>query len=442
MKTNILLVDDEPATQFGFTRYLTKAGYDIRCVSTLAEARDEISNKRYDAILLDMNLPDGNGIDWVSELRQTQPTLAVVVITGHGDIPVAVEAMRRGADQFLTKPVNMKDLEVYLRKGLELQTLRRGQIARHRLAKTREPYFGHSAPVKKMLDLATAASKNNSPVLLFGETGAGKGVLARWIYEQGVREQAPYVEVNCSSLRGELLASELFGHAKGAFTSAVDDKQGLIDVADGGVLFLDEIGDMDITVQAQFLKVIEEKHYRRVGEVKTRASDFRLICATNHDLETQSREGKFRRELYYRINMFPIEVPALREIREDIPGLVRYLLKTIASHDVEVSPEVMNLLVGYGWPGNVRELRNVLERALLLARGSPLALSHFPGIGLNAGYMPPDSLNLARQEEIRIRAAMQKFDGDTKKAAAALGISRATIYRRLKEMKIAEPVKD
>ena len=154
MKSNILLVDDEPATQFGFTRYLTKAGYDIRCVSTLAEAREETSNKRYDAILLDLKLPDGNGLDWVVELRQTQPTMAIVIITGHGDVPAAVEAMRRGADQFLTKPVNMKDLEVFLRKGLELQTLRRGQMARHRLTQTHEPYFGHSAPVKKMLDLA------------------------------------------------------------------------------------------------------------------------------------------------------------------------------------------------------------------------------------------------------------------------------------------------
>lgn len=441
MKSNILLVDDEPATQFGFTRYLTKTGYDIRCVSTLAEAREETSKKRYDAILLDLKLPDGNGLDWVGELRQTQPSMAIVIITGHGDVPVAVEAMRRGADQFLTKPVNMKDLEVFLHKGLELQTLRRGQMARHRLTQTHEPYFGHSVPVKKMMDLAEAATRNNSPVLLFGETGVGKGVLAKWICEHGVREQGTFVEVNCSSLRGELLASELFGHAKGAFTSAVDDKQGLIDVADGGILFLDEIGDMDITVQAQFLKVIEEKQYRRVGDVKTRASDFRLICATNHDLEVQSREGKFRRDLYYRINMFPIEVPPLRDSREDIPGLVRHLLKSIASHDVEVLPEVMNLLVGYGWPGNVRELRNVLERAMLLARGSVLAVPHFPGLGAGGGYVPPDSLNLARLEEIRIRAAMQKFDGDTKKSAEALGISRATLYRRLKEMKASESAK-
>jgi len=196
-KSNILLVDDEPATQFGFARYLTKAGYDLRCVGTLAEAREEISNKRYDAILLDLNLPDGNGIDWVGELRKTQPTLAIVIITGHGDIPVAVEAMRRGADQFLTKPVNMKDLEVFLRKGLELQSLRKGQMARHRLSRSQEPYFGHSAPVMRMLELATAATHNSSPVLLCGETGAGKGVLARWIYEHGSQDPVPFVEVNC-----------------------------------------------------------------------------------------------------------------------------------------------------------------------------------------------------------------------------------------------------
>ncbi len=437
MKSSVLLVDDEPATRFGFCRYLSRAGYAIRAVSTLAEAREAIGSKHYDAVILDMQLPDGNGLDWIAELRQTHPSSAIVVITAYGDIPIAVEAMKRGADQFLTKPVDMSELEIFLHKGLELQTLRRGSAARHRLARREiEPFWGESAPVKKVMALAETAAKNDAVVMIHGETGTGKGVLARWIHEHSVRNSSPFVDVNCSALKGELLASELFGHARGAFTSAVEDKQGLIEVADGTTLFLDEIGDMDIGVQAQFLKVVEEKKYRRLGEVKTRVSEFRLLCATHHDLEQQSREGKFRQDLFFRINVFPIEIPALREIREDIPALVRHLWRVLASHEVETPPEVMDMLTAYSWPGNVRELRNVLERALLLSGGQPLAPHHFPGLSMApAADTTASPLSIAAAEEKQIRAAVERFDGDATKAAQALGISRATLYRKLKAMR-------
>ncbi len=437
-KPAILLVDDEPATQFGFCRYLNKAGYEIRAVSSLAEAREVIFARHYDAVLLDLHLPDGNGMDWVPELRQSHLDTFIVIITGHGDIPSAVEAIRRGADQFLTKPVNMTDLDVFLRKGLELGTLRRVNAVHRRLAKREfEPWFGASDAMRRALDLATTASRNDSTVLIMGETGSGKGVLARWIYGQSARSAAPLVDLNCSSLKGELLASELFGHAKGAFTSAVDEKQGLVEVAHGGTLFLDEIGDMDIVVQAQFLKVIEEKRFRRVGEVKVRTSEFRLICATNHNIEEQCREGKFRQDLYFRINVFPIEVPPLRAMKADIPGLAAHIAKTLASHDVELQPDVIKLLVRYPWPGNVRELRNVLERALMLAQGKSPTAEHFPGLSDSAvtALQARDGLNLDQLEETQIRAVMDRFAGDTEQAAAALGISRATLYRRLKKMK-------
>jgi DNA-binding NtrC family response regulator len=437
MKSTILLVDDEPATRFGFCRYLNKAGYEIRAVATLAEAREAIGSHHYDAVILDMQLPDGNGMDWITELRQTHPSSAVVLITAFGDIPIAVEAMKRGADQFLIKPVDMSELEIFLHKGLELHTLRHGSAVRRRLArKESTPFWGESAPVKKLVAFAETAAKNDSVVMLRGETGTGKGVLARWIHEHSARNSAPFVDVNCSSLKGELLASELFGHARGAFTSAVDEKQGLVEIADGATLFLDEIGDMDIVVQAQFLKVIEEKRFRRVGEVKTRTSEFRLICATHHDIEQQSKEGKFRQDLFFRINVFPINLPCLREIREDIPGLVHHLLHGLASHDVDVPAEVMDLLVAYPWPGNVRELRNVLERALILAGGKALTPDHFSGLTYAAGAENSlNSLSIAGAELKQVRAALDRFDGNTSKAAEALGISRATLYRKLKTMK-------
>ena len=435
MKPIILLVDDEPSTQFGFSKYFSKAGYTMHVASSLTEGREAFLSQLFDALLLDLNLPDGNGIDWIPELRENYLEMAIIVITGSGDIPIAVEAMRRGADHFLTKPVKMDELEIFLRKSLELGSLKRGQLIQKRLARKDEPFFGESPSMKKILELASISSENDSSILLLGETGVGKGVLARWVHNHSARSSAPFVEVNCSGLRGKLLASELFGHARGAFTSAVQDRQGLLEAADGGTLFLDEIGDMDLGIQPQFLKVIEEKQYRRLGEVMVRRSDFRLICASNKDLMEEVRQGKFRNDLYYRIQVFPIHIPPLRQRIEDLKGVVLHLLRVIRKSEPEVSQEVMQFLENYSWPGNIRELRNVLERALLLAHGNPLAPEHFPGLGSSHSLPkePSEDYQLEDMEERHIKSVINRFDGDTKKAAEALGISRAALYRKLKK---------
>jgi DNA-binding NtrC family response regulator len=435
MNPKILIIDDEEGTRFGFSRYLSKAGYRVQEAATLSESKEAVSSQRFDAILLDLHLPDGNGLDWISELRESHPDVALVIITAFGDIPVAVEAMRCGADNFLTKPVNMADLDVFLRKSLELGNLRREHLTNQRLTRKDQPYFGESLAMKKVMNMVSLAAKNDSPVVFLGETGSGKGFLAKWLHDHSLRYSGPFVEVNCSNLRGDLLASELFGHAKGAFTSAVHDKQGLIEVADGGTLFLDEIIDMDIGVQAQFLKVIEEKQYRRLGEVKIRRSDFRLICATNHDLVAETKEGRFRKDLYFRIAVLPVTIPTLRERPEDIPGFVRQILTNLGHHEIEITDEIMQLLKNYPWPGNIRELRNVLERAILLSYGDPLSAEHFPG--LDSRYFMSENKtgvsNLNNIEETHIRTVIKRFDGDTRKAAEALGISRATLYRKLKK---------
>ena len=442
MKPIVLIVDDNEAILRLFRRHLSIEGYEVQTASTLAEAREAIAERRFDAVLLDLNLPDGSGLDWVTELRQSDPATAIVVITGHGDIPLVVEAMRRGADNFLAKPVDMAALTVFLNKGLEIGTMRRRQFSRRRTLKLLEPYFGEAPSMMQVLDLATSASRSDSTVLIWGETGVGKGVLARWIQEHSARATAPFVEVNCSSLRGEMLSSELFGHARGAFTSAVEDKQGLIEIADGGTLFLDEIGDMDINVQAQFLKVIEEKRFRRLGEVRIRTSEFRLICATNQNLEERVEEGLFRRDLFYRINVLPITIPPLRTVTENIPGLVTNLLRFITSRDIPVDKGVFDLFAKYPWPGNIRELRNVLERGLCISPDH-LKPDHFRWL-VDSQPRPRkestrETLNLAETEAARIREAMTRFHGDVKKVCEALGISRATLYRRLAEMKKAEP---
>jgi len=440
MKRDLLLVDDDPGIQFGFSRYFSKAGFEIRAVSSLAEAREALLSKPYDAIFLDMILPDGKGLDWIGEIRQQNPYTAIVVITGHGDIPLAVEAIHRGADNFLTKPVSLENLSVILRKSLEFGSLRRKHYTSQRLNKKIEPYFGDSPVIKKVMELASLAAENDSTVLILGETGSGKGVLARWIHESSSFGSSPFVEINCSGLKGDLFASELFGHAKGSFTSATQDKVGLVEVADGGTLFLDEIIDMPLNVQAEFLKVIEEKTYRRLGEVILRKSEFRLICSTNRDLQEKTREGVFRQDLYFRINVFPICLPPLRERMEDLPGLVSYLLKTMGGGSGEVPSEVLKLLVSYSWPGNIRELKNVLERALLLSRGGPLRLSHFTGLEGNAPLYPGSEpvYDLVKMEKLHIRSVLNRFNGDTRKAAEAMGISLATLYRKIKKLNYSQ----
>jgi transcriptional regulator with PAS, ATPase and Fis domain len=263
-------------------------------------------------------------------------------------------------------------------------------------------------------------------------------VLARWIHEHSLRSSGFFVEVNCSALKGDLLSSELFGHARGAFTSAHQDKQGLLEVADGGTLFLDEIGDMDLSVQAQFLKVIEEKQYRRMGEVKLRQSNFRLICATNQDLLSNTKNGRFRLDLYYRVNVFPIYLPALKELNKDIEGLILHLLRSLNYKSTEVPHDVLQMLRSYNWPGNIRELKNVLERGLMLSDGDILKPSHFAGLDLKTAEDRSENIwtSIEDAEMVHIKSVMEKCGGDTSVAAKVLGISRPTLYRRLKRYNI------
>lgn len=435
MKPQILLVDDDAATRFGFNKYLSKVGYEVREASTLYEAQEAVSSQRFDALLLDLLMPDGNGLDWIPVLRANYPDLPIIIITGTGDLPMAVEAMRQGGDNFLTKPVDMAGLEVFLQKILEVGTIRRRHYSEQRLTKKEELYFGQSQTIQKVRELAILAAETDSAVLLQGESGVGKGMLARWIHYHSRRSSNPFVEINCSGLRGDLLSSELFGVVRGAFTSAVQDRSGLIEVADRGSLFLDEVGDMELNVQAQFLKVIEEKTFRRLGDVRPRKSDFRLICATHKDLQKEIGQGRFRRELFFRIHVFPITLPPLWERPEDIPDLVSHILAIFGASATRVSPEVLGLLIAYPWPGNIRELRNVLERACLLAKGKPLDPIHFPGLEIPASG--PESRKKdqsANQLKIsQIRSLLKEFNGDKNKTAQALGVSRATLYRRLKQ---------
>jgi DNA-binding NtrC family response regulator len=436
MKPNVLLIEDNDASRFGFVRYFSKDGYDIKEAADLAEAARALAAQRFDAIIMDVNLPDGNGIEFIDTIRANDATIPIIVITGAGNIQLAVEAMQRGADNFLTKPVDNAALGEYLRKTLEIGALKRQVSARQRLEKNDDTFFGTTPVMQEIQNLATVASSNNNTVLFTGETGTGKGMLSKWIHRHCARSKNEFVEVNCSGLRGELLSREIFGNARGAFTSADQDRKGLLDVADHGTLFLDEIGDMGMEVQAQFLKVLEDKSYRRLGDVKLFKSDFRLICATNRDIEKMVKDSLFRQDLLYRINLMVIHLPPLRERISELPEIISHLLRQLGSPENVVSDEVMAILKTYAWPGNIRELKNVLERALLLTpRGATFRVAHFNSL-CTSRKSPPlqGQCTVQEVEEKHIKSVMDLMGGDINRAAKALNISRATLYRRLKQL--------
>ncbi len=438
-KQSILVVEDDGSSSFGYKTHLAVCGYEVITAGTLEGASEAMEAKKIHAVLLDLKMSDDEAMHWIPRLKRMHPEIPIVLITGTGGEPSAFEATKNGVDNVLAKPVDMLALEIFLAKCFQPEVPGKPEIMEPEVSKNVGPIFGEGKSIAKVLKYVGLAATHQSVVLLLGETGTGKGVIANWIHENSDCKSAPFIALNCSSLKGELMQSELFGHAKGAFTSAVKDRAGLIEMADGGTLFLDEIGDMDLSAQAQLLKTIEDKSFRRVGESKLRKSNFRLICATNHDLAQESRENKFRADLFYRINVFPITVPPLRERTEDLKDLAYYFLKMFNYRQFPLSDEIMELLKSYSWPGNVRELRNVLERAWLLAQGQPLLASHFPDLldspAVENVDMEIDNLEL--MENLHILKTMKKYNGDKRKSSEALGMSFSNLYRRLS--KIDEP---
>jgi DNA-binding NtrC family response regulator len=437
---SLLIIDDEPAVRFGISKYLEGEGFSIKEAACLEEARSVLGRQSFQAILLDVCLPDGDGLEFLKQIRLQDATVPVIMITGHGSIAMAVEAMREGADHFLTKPVDLRELDVLLTKSIQLGSMRRENRALKVRPKAISPFLGESQAMREVLPLVSAACRHRSPLLIRGETGTGKGLLARFIHEQGPNADEPFVELNCAALKGDLLESELFGHAKGAFTGAVEAKEGLLERAHRGTLFLDEIGDMDLAVQAKFLKVLEEKRFRPVGRIEERVSDFRLIGATHQDLEKKIGDGTFRQDLFYRINTLALTLPPLRDRPEDLPPLVAHLLTFIAGgrRSPEVGPKVLERLRRYSWPGNIRELHNVLERAWILSDGKELGVEHFAFLSPDEpaaahGALPPDGMDLNSAERAHILVVLRHASANVPEAAKMLGVSRATLYRKISQ---------
>ena len=438
MRNRILLVDDEPGPRFGVRRFLKSHGYDVEEADDCATAREKYKAFRPDLSIVDFRLPDGNALDLLKAFRAVDSS-PIVVLTAYASIDTAVEAVKLGAEQFLTKPVDLSTLLLLVERVLENQRNRQQVLVRDttRSRDAIDPFEGPSAAIAHLKETAERVQRTDSPLLIRGETGTGKTLLARWLHEHSRRADEAFVDLNCAGIAREFLETELFGHEKGAFTGAAAQKQGLLEVANRGTVFLDEIGDMDLQVQAALLKVLEEKRFRRLGDTRDRTVDVRLIAATHHDLRRAVDDGRFRQDLYFRISALELVVPPLRERAEDIPLLARRLLiglaRDLGHPRAELTPDAEQRLMRYTWPGNLRELRNVLERALLHSRDGSLDLM-LPE-DRSASSAPSLSGTLEDVERQYIEQVMREEDGNADRAAARLGISRSAVYYKLRKYK-------
>ena len=442
-KKTLLIVDDDPVFNGLLRRQIESMGFSTLGAGSWAEAQQRLSEIEPCAIILDFKLPDSDASRILSEIRNQYP---VIVLTGYGSIPNAVSAIREGAADFLTKPVNLDELELTVRRVLETAELResnrfyRTQLASHRPG----PMVFESKAMRNVQEMIDAVGSTDTTVLILGESGTGKEMVAQAIHERSPRAQRELVPIDGSGLQENLFESELFGHERGALTGADRQKKGLIEEAAGSTLFLDEIGDIGPAIQAKLLRVLETSTFRRLGGNKTLNSDARIVTATNRDIEAMSRAGTFRSDLYFRLSRFVITIPPLRERREDIEPLARHFLTLLTRNaPTSMSAEALKMLLAYDWPGNVRELRNAIERAVILARpGNPVRVEHLSFIPRNqAGEVVlrfGQDPNLEQIEREYLRQVMAKHGGNRVKTAAILGISERHIYRLIEKYGFSE----
>lgn len=442
-RMTVLVVEDDGVIRASILRFFDKSGHLALEAGSVAEALALLHRSLPDAAVVDYKLPDGDGLVLLQALKSLDASIPVVILTGHGSIDLAVRTIKEGAEQFLTKPVELPTLLLVLERAVENRRIRRASLAgRSRAAReTANPFVGNSPAILRLAEQARRVAAVANTVLLQGESGAGKGLLARWIHDNGPRAEEAFVDLNCAGLSRELLESELFGHMKGAFTGAVADKPGLLEIAHRGTLFLDEVGDADFQIQGKLLKVLEEQRFRRVGEVRDRQVDVRLVAATHHDLRQLVEERRFREDLYYRISAIPIFVPPLRDRASDVTLLARTLLDRISTEmgfpGVTLAPDAEQTLERHTWPGNIRELRNVLERAVLLGDRATVRAADLVEVlappRTSAARRTQSGVNLEQAERAHIIAVLRRQKGDVRRAAAVLGLSRSALYQKLKK---------
>jgi len=449
-REHVLVVDDEKLIRFTLRESLAEEGYVVHEAGDVQEARRLCERHRIDCAILDHKLPDGDGFELLETLKAEAPDVPVILMTAYSTIQKAVEAMRRGAFTYVNKPFETDEMVLSVRTALETTRLRREVRALRQLQE--EEGLGHvigeSPAMREIVELTRklAASRANT-VLLLGESGVGKGLIARALHRASERADKPFLTITCTAIPETLLESELFGHERGAFTDAKTAKPGLLEVADGGTVFLDEIGDMPVGLQSKLLQVLEERTFKRLGGVAETTVDIRVVAATNADLDAAVRENRFRTDLYYRLNTFPIRIPPLRERAEDIPILVRFFTdkfnREFNKQVGGIDPKALEALLRHTWPGNVRELRNAVERAMILGQGATLTVKDFAFSLDSAGDgraragrlldLPPEGIDMEALERDLVRQALEASGGNQSRAAQLLGMTRDQIRYRLEK---------
>jgi DNA-binding NtrC family response regulator len=438
----ILLIEDDPSVRHGIAAFLRANDLDVDEAEACGQAMELFRAGKHDVVVADYSLPDGTSLEILPQVKRLSEDTPFIILTAHGSIDLAVRAIKEGAEQFLTKPVESKALLLLVRRVLMQQRLRKRQevVAREHHG-AMNPFLGASEAIRRLEEQARRMLAWDSPILILGETGTGKGVLAHWIHGNSPRAEEAFVNLNCAGLPRELLESELFGHERGAFTGAVTAKKGLLEVGHRGIIFLDEIGDMDPAIQPRLLKALEEKTFRRLGDVRDRVVDIRLIASTNLGLEEMVRAKTFRDDLYYRISTLTLRIPPLRERPKDILMLAQVILQAVCARmgkpEIQITPLAEAMLLRYPWPGNIREMSNVLERAMVLQRGDRLEVGD---LGLDNGREAPAGAGalwtMKDMERAHIERVLNRTGGNVAEAAGILGMARRTLYDRIKALNL------
>lgn len=444
MDRSLLIIDDEPIIRKLLSRMMELEGYEVHCAEDCSSGMKALRRFKPEVVLCDVFLPDGNGVDMIKKLKEAQPGCEVVLLTAHGNIADGVQAIKNGAFDYIVKGDDNRKIIPIISRAMTQAGKDKGRKTKNALH-TFDSILGKSASLQRAITLAHKVAETDVPVLLTGETGTGKELFAQAIHEASPRNKNTFVAVNCSAFSKDLLESELFGHKAGSFTGATGDKKGLFEVADKGTLFLDEIGEMDFALQAKLLRVLEVGEYIKIGDTKPTSVNVRIISATNRDLREETEKGSFRNDLYYRLSVFHIPLPPLRERREDIEKLASHFMKTISARMkktvVGMSPEFINALKNAVWDGNIRELRNVMERSIIVCdrqlefHDLPLELQEAPD-GEARADGNTTGMDLATIEHRHIARVLQYTNGNKTEAARLLKIGLTTLYRKIEEYHI------
>jgi two-component system NtrC family response regulator len=446
MTHKILIIDDEEKLRSLLVRIIKSEGFEVFEAKDLKSGSKKLEQTDIDVVLCDVKLPDGNGVDFVQNIKNSFPLTEVILLTAFGNIPDGVQAMKNGAFDYIVKGDDNDKIIPLLYKAVEKVQLQKKVQQLEKRIKDKYSFntiIGKSKGIEQVIDLAQKVAKTDSTVLLTGETGTGKEVFAQAIHENSNRVGKSFVALNCSTFTKEILESELFGHKQGAFTGAVKDKKGFIEEANGGTLFLDEIGEMPIDLQAKLLRVLETSEYIPVGDTTPKKSNFRLIAATNRDLKTESDEHRFRSDLYFRLNIFEIKLPSLRERIKDISVLTHYFVKQFSEKTnkktLHISDEFLQKLENYSWPGNIRELKNIIERSVILSNGDTLTSDVLPyemQQQSENNSKPMSAFSMQSVEKLHIQKVLNYTKGNKAETARLLEIGIATLYRKLEEYQI------